>query len=217
MELVLGAGKIDRIIGEADHLLLAYRENTGYAYLKYHPITPGNRLVPEDLAVTLLVNSRASYRAFQSLQEHAETISLETLPQRPLEQISDDELKVIAETIAKAANWPGFAASMATKVLHKKRPDLIPILDNQAIFGAYMNPKWPEQLSLQDSIKSQSQIEQALNWIRFDLLRPENANVWPMLKNIEPIHSLIQIFDSVWWMYFRSKEAPGQPAKQPLE
>jgi putative NADH-flavin reductase len=33
---------------------------------------------------------------------------------------------------------------VATKVLHKKRPKLKPILDNEAIFGAYMNPKWPE-------------------------------------------------------------------------
>ena len=41
------------------------------------------------------------------------------------------------------AQWPGFAASVATKVLHKKRPGLIPVLDNQA-FGAYMNPNWPQ-------------------------------------------------------------------------
>lgn len=139
--LVLGSGKIDRIIDNADDLLLDYREDIGYAYLQYHPLTPANKLVPEDLAVTLLVNSRAGYRAFQSLQAYAETINLETLPQKPLERISDNELKAVAEAIATVANWPGFAASMATKVLHKKRPDLVPMLDNQAIFGAYMNPK----------------------------------------------------------------------------
>jgi hypothetical protein len=34
-------------------------------------------------------------------------------------------------------SWPGFGASVATKTLHKKRPALIPVLDNMAIFGAY--------------------------------------------------------------------------------
>jgi hypothetical protein len=41
---------------------------------------------------------------------------------------------------------------VATKVLHKKRPKLIPSLDNEAIFGAYMNPKWPEKLASTDSV-----------------------------------------------------------------
>ena len=50
------------------------------------------------------------------------------------------------------ASWDGFAASVATKILHKKRPALIPILDNQAIFGAYMNPQWPSKPSRADSI-----------------------------------------------------------------
>ena len=42
----------------------------------------------------------------------------------------------MAAVIAHIANWPGFGASLATKVLHKRFPALIPILDNQAIFGA---------------------------------------------------------------------------------
>jgi hypothetical protein len=128
------------------------------------------------------------------------------LPAGPLEQISDAELTSLAEMITVVANLPGFAASVATKVLHKKRPDLIPILDNQAIFGAYMNPRWPEKPSSQESIKSQNKIEQALQWIKTDITRPENGKVWPLLKEIEPSHSLIEVFDSIWWMYFRAKE-----------
>jgi hypothetical protein len=89
---------------------------------------------------------------------------------------------------------------------HKKRPDLISILDNQAIFGAYMNPNWPQKPSSQESKKGQSRIEQALQWIRLDLTRPENETIWPLLKEIEPAHSLIEVFDSIWWMYFRTKE-----------
>lgn len=68
---------------------------------------------------------------------------------------------------------------MATKTLHKKRPTLIPVLDNQAIFGAYMNPLWPEKHSLADTIKAVPRIKEALDWIAEDLTRPENASVWP--------------------------------------
>jgi Family of unknown function (DUF6308) len=152
------------------------------------------------------MNSRVNYRAFQSIQKNGESMDLNNLPPRALEQISDTELTFLAQIISEIAQWPGFAASVATKVLHKKRPDLIPILDNQAIFGAYMSPSWPEKRSSQESIKSQSKIEQALQWIRTDIVRPENINIWPLLKEIEPTHSLIEIFDSIWWMYFRSKE-----------
>jgi formate dehydrogenase maturation protein FdhE len=54
----------------------------------------------------------------------------------------------VASFIAAVTDWEGFAASVATKVLHKKRPKLIPILDNEAIFGAYMNLKWPEKAGI---------------------------------------------------------------------
>lgn len=54
-----------------------------------------------------------------------------------LEQISQEEQRQVVKFIAQMAQLPGFAASVATKVLHKKRPDLILILDNQGVFGAY--------------------------------------------------------------------------------
>jgi hypothetical protein len=144
VRLVLGAGETDRTIENADALLRQYRQDTGCYYLDHQPITPQDRLAPEDLAVTLLLNSQAGWRAFRSLQLHCTTINLKSLPSKPLEQTTLEERCQIKDIIVKMEGWPGFAASMATKVLHKKRPELIPILDNQAIFGAYMNPHWPE-------------------------------------------------------------------------
>ena len=206
MELILGARHIDRVISGVEDLLLQYRGDIGYEYLKYAPLIPSNILVPEDLAVTLLVNSRASVKAFQSLQKHGKDIKLDELPMGPLEQISDTEISILAEAIAKVASWPGIAASVATKVLHKKRPDLIPILDNQAIFGAYMNRDWPEKRSSDESIKDQIRIEEALRWIKIDLTRPENEKTWISLKENEPSLSLIEVFDCVWWEHFRTNE-----------
>jgi hypothetical protein len=113
---------------------------------------------------------------------------------------------VVAELITKVANLPGFAASIASKTLHKKRPQLVPVLDNRSIFYAYLNPHWPSGASKPGSVKDFPRIKQAIDWIAFDLVREENENVWPRLQVITPAHSLIEIFDMIWWMYFRRRK-----------
>jgi hypothetical protein len=201
--LTVGAGKNDRIISQADEFLRRYRGDTGWFYFNHQPLTPPDRVVIEDLAVTLLVNSQIGWRACMGLINKGNMIDLAKLPKKPLEDTSPQERMKTAEVIAKMTQIPGFAASAVTKVLHKKRPDLIPILDNQAIFGAYMYPDWPEKPARGDSIKSSDIICRALDWIAFDLNRAENVESWKMLSSIEPRMTRIQLFDSVWWMYFR--------------
>lgn len=142
VRLVLGAGHIDRVLDGADRLLLAYRTDDGLRYLDYEPASDADVLVPDDLAVTILINSRVGSAAFKSVQHRGRALDLRSLPPTPLEQTTPEGRRQVAEVIAEMASWPGLAASVATKVLHKKRPALIPILDNQAIFGAYMNPRW---------------------------------------------------------------------------
>jgi hypothetical protein len=200
--LTVGASHIDREIPNAGDLLRQYRKDIGYDYLEYEPITPANKILPEDLAITLLMNSRVGWRAFHSIQRHVQTIDLTHLPVKPLEHTSAEERKLVAEIITKLAQLPGIAASVATKVLHKKRPALIPILDNQAIFGAYMNPDWPQKPAHNNSVRDGNIIATAMEWIYFNLTRPENQDVWPILSAIEPRRHRIELFDCVWWMYF---------------
>ena len=211
VRLVLGAGECDRIIENADELLQQYRQDTGCYYLDYQPITTQDRLYPEDLAVTLLINSQAGWRVFRSLELYSASIDLKSLPSKSLEQTTHDERALVRDLIVKMTAWPGFGASVATKVLHKKRPSLIPILDNQAVFGAYMNANWPGKPAQSDTVKDGGQILRALNLIAYDLNREENRLSWKTLQGIEPTRTLTQLFDSVWWMYFRNT----QPVKKP--
>jgi hypothetical protein len=139
MEIVLGGGVIDRRLTDAVALLRAYREDEGTRYLNQVPITPPDRLVPEDLAVRMLINSRVGLRAYKSVQDLGSTLDLSVLPTTPLEQTNAEQRGAVADLVAQVAHWPGFAASVASKVLHKKRAALVPLLDNSAIFGAYMN------------------------------------------------------------------------------
>ena len=134
------------------------------------------------------------------------TVDLMRLPQQALEDTTEEGRRSIADRIAEIASWDGLAASLATKVLHKKSADLVPIFDNLAIFGAYMNSGWPDERALENSEYGAHRIKEALDSIAFDLVRPENHAIWPELKAIEPARSPIQLFDSVWWMEFRRVE-----------
>jgi hypothetical protein len=166
--LWIGGRIVDRHLDDAPELLIAYREDEGIRYLDYVPITPRDRLLPEDLAVTILINSRVGYRAYKSVQDLGPTLDLSILPSGPLEVTTEADRAAVADLIARVASWPGFAASVASKVLHKKRPGLIPVLDNQAIFGAYLNPMWPDSPSSQDSVWAVNRIRLALDAITVD-------------------------------------------------
>jgi hypothetical protein len=214
MQLVFGAGILDRVVDDADKLLLRYRLDPGYSYLDYQPRSSPDQLVPEDLAVTLMVNSQPTGAAHTSIQRFGPSLNLAQLPRKPFERTTQAERTQLAAVIAHVAKWPGIKASIATKVLHKKRPSLIPILDNEAIFGAYLNPNWPQRRPSGQSEDRQRRIEQALNCIATDLTREENAAAWPQLSAIEPRRTLIQIFDSVWWMFYvgvRRRSRQPQP------
>jgi Family of unknown function (DUF6308) len=211
VDLVVGAGKLDRTLQDVEALVDAYRTDDGLRYLDYQPLTPPGRMVPEDLAVTILINSRVAGTAFKAVQDHGDEVPLNTLPGLALEDSDDGERQAVCDVICAVIAWPGFAASVATKVLHKKRPALIPILDNEAIFGAYMSPTWPEQRASMDSVYSPSRIREALEWIWFDLTRPENKDVWPVLSGSHPARSRIELFDMAWWMHFRSIQPVARP------
>lgn len=205
MELIFGAGKLDRRVADAERLLRAWRDQErdfGQLYLEYAPVTPRDRVVLEDLAVTMLVNSRVEARQAMGFFRNCASLDLGGLPKKPLGATSEAERADIANLIGVMTSWPGVGASVSTKTLHKKRPELIPILDNMAIFGAYMNPLWPQQRAKEDTIKSVPRIKEALDWIAIDVTRSENETVWEGLQEIEPDRSRIELFDMVWWMYF---------------
>lgn len=211
MNLLLGAGHLDRVLEDAERLLIGYRNDDGLRYLNYRPATDADRLLPEDLAVTILINSRVGAAAFKSAQDLSPALDLSRLPDVTLEESSARDRAAVAALVAQVAAWPGFAASVATKILHKKRPRLIPILDNQAIFGAYMNPQWPRQRASTYSIYAEGRIREALEWITIDLTRPENTGTWAALCESQPTRTRIELFDMVWWMHFR-RHQPVVPA-----
>ena len=162
-------------------------------------------------AATMLINSRVAGQAATAVYRHGGSLDLASCPDKPLEDTTAEERQRLAGLIGTMTSWPWVGASLATKTLHKKRPNLIPVLDNQAIFGAYMNPAWPEQRSLGETIKATARINEALDWIHHDLTRPENSESWAALAQQEPERTRIEIFDCAWWMHFRRLEPVAAP------
>jgi hypothetical protein len=219
MELVYGAGQIDRRVGDVEELAREWRvreADWGQLYLEFEPATPPDLLLVEDLAATMLINSRVAGQAAAAVLRRGPSLDLASLSDKPLEETTLEERRRLAELIGTMTSWPWVGASLATKTLHKKRPHLIPVLDNQAIFGAYMNPRWPEQRSAQETIKATARIHEALEWIAYDLTRPENQQTWAALHELEPERTRIELFDIVWWIYFRRIEPmPLPPSSTP--
>ena len=214
MDLIYGAGKLDRRVEDVEALLREWRvreADWGQLYLEFNPATPPDALLVEDLASTMLINSRVAGQAAAAVVRHGADLDLASSPDKPLEETTADERQRVAELVGTMTSWPWVGASLATKTLHKKRPHLIPILDNQAIFGAYMNPRWPAQRSSTETIKSTARIHEALEWITIDVTRSENAATWAALAEIEPERTRIELFDCVWWIYFRRVEPVRLP------
>jgi uncharacterized protein DUF6308 len=210
LQLTYGARKLDRVVSGADALLREWREKErdfGQLYLEYEPVTPRDQVVLEDLAVTMLVNSRVEARQAMGFFRNCASLDLSGLPEKPLGATSESERAEVASLIGVMTSWPGVGASVATKTLHKKRPELIPMLDNMAIFGAYMNPRWPEQRAKEDTVKAVARIKEALDWIAVDVSREENEEAWRQLEGLDPERTRIELFDMVWWMFFSPRRA----------
>jgi hypothetical protein len=74
-------------VGRAPGVARAWHEKEadwGDLYLEYKPITPMDRLHVEDLAVTMLINSRVAAQAATSVYRNASTLDLTLLPDKAL-------------------------------------------------------------------------------------------------------------------------------------
>jgi hypothetical protein len=117
MRLIVGAGKINRVIEDAEKKLIKYRDDDGIFYLNHQANTPHDRVVPEDMAITVHVNSvwnlAALKKCLRRIADNGPSIDLGCLPEKPLEQTSPEERVLLAELIEKMANWNDFGTATA--------------------------------------------------------------------------------------------------------
>ena len=103
-------------------------------FVHYHAIGDDepDRITPLDVIVTAAVNSRIGRASelrliHRGIAERCDRLLAE-IPQGA--DILEWDIAVVAEVVHEAAQVDGVAIAAATKILHRKRPDLIPVLDS---------------------------------------------------------------------------------------
>jgi hypothetical protein len=62
-------------------------------------VTPNDRVLVEDLAVTMLINSRVVARAATAVYRNGASLDLSSLPDKPFEETNDEERQLVAEVL----------------------------------------------------------------------------------------------------------------------
>jgi hypothetical protein len=170
----------------------------GPAYHSFSSSTPTGEVVPEDLAATIALSGRASSKAFASLVEFPLRLNL---PRIPLGDADDALVRYTAEVIVELAGLPGFGVSLATKTLHPKRPELVPVMDRGAFSGAYMDPEWRpgREPTTRSWPETMPEVERAMRQARHDLRAPENRAGWMRINSDET--TKVCTFDKLWWVF----------------
>ena len=98
MDVIFGAGKLDQRVGKVESPLCDWRKQEsdwGQLY-QYEPVTPKDRVLVEDLAVTMLNSSRVAARDVTAVYRNGASRELSSLPDKPFEETTgdrhDDEL-----------------------------------------------------------------------------------------------------------------------------
>jgi hypothetical protein len=122
------------------------------------------------------------------------------LPNVPLHRTTPAEREAIALAI-EAICGSGIGCPIASKMLHPKRRESVPVLDNMAIFGSFDHENWqPWNPSISGgTIKRHPRILKALNHIYEVVSDTVNDSVWMGLEKANPPCTRVQLFDQVWW------------------
>ncbi len=200
-------------VEEPEELLLSYIEPDGaYAFPAYDTlVTNGSPdLVDGDLLAPSLLGAHVDYARFVLLKRMLPSIcdGMSALPPTPLHETDDAGIVAVAKCFA-VLDEPiyvraGARGTIVSKVLHRKRPDLIPLYDSR-IWTAYT----VSGAIGRGSHRPWVEVMQALcHSMRSDLVH--NLAEFEALQQAAKEHgadlSLLRILDILVWM---SSEPPG--------
>lgn len=144
-EMRLCAGTL--VVEHPDQLLLDYLDvRNGYAYPAYdNLVTNGSsRLVDGDLLAPLLLGAHLDPGRFSLLREMLPALeAVADLPPVAMQDADEDHVMCVAGLFGildePRYSGSGIRGTVVSKVLHRKRPDLVPLYDSR-IFEAYTAP-----------------------------------------------------------------------------
>ncbi len=138
-------------VDHPDAVLLDYIDvRNGFAFPSYDRLVTNRsaELVDADLLAPNLIGAEVDRGRFALLREMLpELTGIASLPEVSIEDASDDDLGAVADLFAVLDRppWAGTGShspirgTILSKVLHRKRPDLVPLYDSR-IFESYTAP-----------------------------------------------------------------------------
>jgi hypothetical protein len=131
-------------IDDAESLLLGYLDPSGgYAWPAYDTLVTNGavELVGADLLAPVLLGAHIDVPRFKLLVDLLpELAAVSELPQVALQDASDADIDAVAALFAvvdrEVYRRRGVKGTILSKVLHRKRPDLVPLYDSR-IYAAY--------------------------------------------------------------------------------
>ncbi|HEU0132395.1 MAG TPA: DUF6308 family protein [Mycobacteriales bacterium] len=199
-------------IEDPEELLLAYVEPDGaYAYPAYDTLeTNGSAdLVDGDLLAPSLLGAHVDYARFVLLKRMLPTLrsGMGSLPATPLEDTDDAGIAAVARCFA-VLDEPvyvraGARGTIVSKVLHRKRPDLIPLYDSRiwtayTVSGAIGRGSHRPWVEVMQALCHSMRADIRHNRAEFEALRATAAGQGARL-------TLLRILDILVWM---SSEPP---------
>jgi hypothetical protein len=145
----LCAGTLE--VEHPDQVLLDYLDvRNGYAYPAYDRLVTNGAatLVDGDLLAPALIGAEVDRGRFALLREMVPALAgIADLPATPLEAADDSLVERVADLFAVLDQAPyagkggpsAIRGTIISKVLHRKRPDLVPLYDSR-IFESYTAP-----------------------------------------------------------------------------
>lgn len=104
------------------------------------------------------------------------------------------------------ANLKGVGVAVAVKMLHPKRPGLVPVIDGQNFFGSYQHPEWQPGMPAFEgwTARSHADLVAGLKEIRRVVGSPENIQAWDELDGWVAADGRgpferVALFDMLWW------------------
>ena len=143
MQLCAGTLQVEH----PDQVLLDYLDvRNGYAYPAYDTLETNSAasLVDGDLLAPMLLGAHVDAGRFALLREMLPALeAVADLPEVPLQDADDDHVLCVAGLFG-ILDEPRYAGrgirgTIVSKVLHRKRPELVPLYDSR-IFEAYTAP-----------------------------------------------------------------------------
>ncbi len=184
------------------------KHNPSIIYYDSLPVTPHFQLPNDALVLTAMSQNNLSHSALQELWNQRNDIDVSL-------QVIGTEFHLVDNLFPQDAirnilriflNINGIRISLASKILHKKRPKLFPIIDRR-VMNIYRFPAGND--------KNPEEVIKWIKHIKEDIRR--NSTELEQLKNIAEgerdniSFSLVRVFDIILWQYQRQYQRENEP------